>query len=347
MVVWFPDRFSPPEEKTREFFENWLRDDRDRTLIFVGRDFDAEPTYWQAAIPAAPLEQRLECRKRWAKSRADYAQARSGFPSTDCGWFQADREAPEIRVDALEGAWSEGIDAQQAEIWLHTRYQPSDRTMRGPDDAEWRHGAAEFRSLLESGEEILVGQYKRGNWQDSKIIVIANGSWLLNLPLVNHEHRKLAGRLIRACGSAENVVFLESGPGEPPIAGDTPNRHHGLQAFTVWPVNCILIHLVLLGIILCFSVFPIFGRPKSLDEEQIADFGKHIRALGALLAKSENREFARQRREYYYQRVSPESVVAEPPTSPTPTSPTLVAPAADPRPADPTADKQPTESSAS
>ena len=58
-------------------------------------------------------------------------------------------------------------------------------------------------------------------FDESQLIVVANGSFLLNLPLVNHEHRKLAGKLIDAVGPpGQTVVFLESFAGGPPISDD-------------------------------------------------------------------------------------------------------------------------------
>ena len=64
-----------------------------------------------------------------------------------------------------------------------------------------------FERLLASQRETIVG---RITWPDafeenttapgSQLLFVVNGSFLLNLPLVNHEHRKLAQRLITACG---------------------------------------------------------------------------------------------------------------------------------------------------
>ena len=42
-IVWFPNDFQPPSDDVRHWFEDWLSDKPDRTLIYVGRDFDAAP----------------------------------------------------------------------------------------------------------------------------------------------------------------------------------------------------------------------------------------------------------------------------------------------------------------
>ena len=139
------------------------------------------------------------------------------------------------------------------------------------------------------------------NWNGSQILVVTNGSFLLNMPLVNHEHRKLAGRLIDACGAPGPVVFLESGEGELEIFDKEPgaNAPTGFEVFTVWPIGVILIHLTALGILACFTLFPVFGRPRELPPSATADFGQHVAALGELLELTGDREYAESRLRQY------------------------------------------------
>ncbi len=132
------------------------------------------------------------------------------------------------------------------------------------------------------------------DWSDngSKLIVVANGSFLLNEPLVNHEHRKLAGKLIESVGDEPGrLVFLESGPGGPPV--DPPGGGSALaRLFGAWPLNVILLHLAVLGIIFCFARWPIFGRPTNPPAESTSDFGKHVDAVSELLRRSHDRAYA-------------------------------------------------------
>jgi hypothetical protein len=146
---------------------------------------------------------------------------------------------------------------------------------------------------------MLIG---RQEWDDSQLIVVANGSFLLNYPLINHEHRKLAGRLIEAVGPpGQTVVFLESSAGGPEILDQDPTvgLPLGLDIFNIWPTNWILIHLSIAGIIFCFARFPIFGRPLEPRVESVSDFDKHITALGELLARSRDTSFAATRLRHY------------------------------------------------
>ena len=40
----------------------------------------------------------------------------------------------------------------------------------------------------------------------------------------------------------------------------------GFEVFTVWPIGLIVLHLIVLGIMTCFALYPIFGRPRQPAE---------------------------------------------------------------------------------
>ena len=141
---------------------------------------------------------------------------------------------------------------------------------------------------------------------DGQLLLVANGSFLLNVPLVNHEHRKLAGKLIDAIGPAgQNVVFLESGPGGPPIRDEDPTGKppSGLAVLTEYPYIWIFVHFAVAGVLYCFACWPIFGVPHELPRPAVSDFGKHIQAMAELLRRSRDRAFARSRLLTYRQRI--------------------------------------------
>src|SRR5262249_16531695 len=129
-----------------------------------------------------------------------FNQFRQGQKHDDtCDWFtieSADRQ--EIRE--LSGRWSKGVDGAKGEVETSSTLKLK----------------AKGRDLLKAKKQALVSEYKSEYWPDSRLIVVTNGSFLLNLPLVNHEHRKLAARLVAAVEPGQ-VVFLESGLGGPAI----------------------------------------------------------------------------------------------------------------------------------
>ncbi len=300
-IVWFPDDFNPPSPKVREWLDDWLKEEPERTLIYVGRDFDAAPWYWEHVLADAPPEKQKILRERLDRAKSRFSRDRQELPNVektakkiaeeidekspktkklerddkpeDWGWFTLDRSQPPRKATKLKGkaGWLDGIDADKTDIELNARLTP-------PSSAE---------VLLTSGDDAIVSREKCHN--ESQRIVVANGSFLLNLPLVNHEHRKLAGRLIDAIGQpGQSVVFLESDSGGPPIRDDDPEADMptGLDIFNIWPTNWILIHLAAVGVVFCFSRCPIFGRPKTVETVSGSDFGRHIDAVADLLERS-------------------------------------------------------------
>jgi len=333
VIVWFPDDYNPPSIEHRQFLEDWLSNSPSRTLIYVGRDHDAAATYWQTVQPSVPPEQAMEVARRLATLTSEQAKARAAIKfDEDCDWFIVQKARPQGRVTKLSGPWSKNIDSEKTEIYLHTSLaSPTD----DPNDPS-------YTPLLMTDQGPLVTKVTWPEWGSSQLLVVANGSFLLNLPLVNHENRALAVKLISACGTPGKAVFLESSAGGPRILLEDPDDTYptGLEVFTVWPLGIIVLHLTLLGILCCFAVFPIFGRPREVALSSGASsvraatyrsgyymggsstvdvsarrierthFGKHIEALGEMLEKTQDRAYATERVKYYHEHVKRESGVS-------------------------------------
>jgi hypothetical protein len=290
-IVWAPDDFEPPSPDVRQWFNAWWRHGSDRTLIYIGRDYDAAPAYWRAVQGAASPSQRSEMMRRLARDQNAFISQRAGMPKDeDCDWFVCHGTRKQRQVTDLEGSpeWVSGVDASTAEIELNGRLVP-------PDDAE---------VLVESQGDAIISSQAMAN--DGRLIVVVNGSFVLNYPLINRENRKLAWRLVEEIGDpTQEVVFLESGKGGPPIWEDEPPE----RARTQWeivgisPFSIVFSQFGALGLIFCYSRFPIFGRPRPLDPARIADFGRHIAALGALLERARDKSYALERVAHYQETV--------------------------------------------
>ena len=275
VVVWIPNDPAAPKEEVCQWFDDWLSEYPGRTLVYVGRDYSAAPAYFKflreheakqkKSVPGAKQEA--------AKGVAilpDFEIAKTVEDKEDLKseWFHYETK-PRKQVTTLKGPWARGVDAPQSTIELDTRMVPATGVER----------------LLTTDKDLLVGRVTHRYWSDSQVILVANGSFLLNMPLVNHENRKLAGKLIEAVGEPVEVVFLESGPGGPPI--DPPYTDNSLWTlFQAWPLGAILLQLAAVGVIFCFARWPIFGRPKQPPPESTADFAKHVAAVGQLLART-------------------------------------------------------------
>lgn len=296
-IIWFPDDFQPPEEEVCDWLDEWLTQQPDRTLVYVGRDFDAALWYWRKIEPDASGEQKEEVRRRkWEAKAAFLANLRTVTKPEECKWFTVKGGQKHQAVRSLEGSpeWTEGIDPAKLGIELNHRLVPSPKA----------------EVVLESEGDMLVSIEPIDK---SRVIVVANGSFLLNLPLVNHEHRKLAGRLIEALGpSDQTVVFLESGPAGAMVFSSDPTAGPpaGLEIFHIWPTSWILLHLAAVGVLFCFCRFPIFGRPRDPEPEGVSDFGRHVQALGELLQRSGDTDHAIARLNHYHKIARPDALSA-------------------------------------
>jgi hypothetical protein len=295
VIVWAPDRFSAPRDEEIDYFENWLQADEGRTLVLVGRDYDAAIDYWQRVLKQASGAQRLRARQQLAQAQAAY-QARRHAERDDntCSWFAWDFDVLPERLTSVEGPLISDADSlavdlpNSCQLTLH----------EGTHDDEWA-GNLRSEALLSGDGRLLAARLRREFWPDSQIIVVVDGSWLLNLPQVDRAKRQLASRLIEACGPPNRVCFLESGPEPLTITSSDTELPLVLQMFQIWPVNLLMLHLVAVGLIYCFHVCPIFGRPRRLPEERLSDFGKHISAVGELLERGQDYAYAKAQLDQY------------------------------------------------
>lgn len=277
-IVWFPDDYAAPSAEICKWFDEWLGGRSGRTVVYIGRTYDAAPVYWRTVTPWVTAEQAPEYRKRQREAEQSALPPLAPDPnSLDCEWFTL-KPHDASRVRQLSGAWSDGIRAGDGDMVLRWHMDP--------------HEPAQM--LLASQDDVLVSRVQQPHWRDGQLLLIANGSFLLNLPLVNHEHRKLAGTLIDATAANGKVVFLSSGKGGPPI--DPPANDNSLwRIFGAWPLNVVLLHFAVLGVIFCFARWPIFGRPRMPPGGPLSDFGKHVEAVGRLLRRTGDRNYALER----------------------------------------------------
>lgn len=331
IVVWTPDSDAAPSDEVCEWFDTWLTEYSGRTLVYVGRDFNAGAIYYdflnkhrlrlkgkttagpkqpeqskskQAEVkkdapmakPVAKSEPAAEAKSEVTKDKdvgedttkgeaADKTSSKKDDKKSDEDederrdsiWFKY-QPGDVKQVRTLGGPWAQGIDAAKSEIELRTRLVPH-------EDVE---------ELLTSEGDLIVSSESKSHWDESQIIYVDNGSFLLNLPLVNHEHRELAGKLVAATGEPGHVVFLESGKGGPPI--DPPHTDNSVWTlFAAWPLGVMLLQLAAVGVLYCFAKWPIFGRPQQAPPDSAADFTKHVTAVGQLLARTKDRQFALER----------------------------------------------------
>ncbi len=282
-LIWFTADATVPHESVITWLEDWLKAKPGRTLIYVGRHFEATPLYWKKLLERFadqydPLRQKEIARRQTLEE--GYLRLLSNVEGS-CAWFSIKPLAEVVRPKSLEmhPHWRVPINPQDLEIELRS-------TMIPAQDAE---------VLVRSGKHVLVARLKRNQ---SQILLVNNGSFLLNMMLVNREHRKLAGRLVGAIDEVgppgpKRVCFLELRPGYQVMTG--PTREPSPYRFlTVYPLSVIVLHLFLLGVLFALARFPRLGRGYEPDLVLRTSFDAHLTAMARWLRRSRDHRFVQE-----------------------------------------------------
>lgn len=293
VIVWMPNSFELPNSATTKYFEDeWLSldDVHYRTLIYVARDFDAAVEYWKQQSTQSTGRTYLESRSQAARTQSDHALSRSWTAlELKSEWFSIESNQSFVDADINEGEWIDDLKKQ-------SNGQPIQLPVAGT--LNWKepkkNSGRKYEILLGSeGTPLIVRMTDDYAWPDGQVLIVLNGSSLLNLPLVEHENRLIASKLIDECGEdVGRVTFLETGPSGVSISTSDPRAYSGFDALKIWPINSVLLHLIVAGILFCAMVFPIFGRPHDLENDSPSNFGKHIQAMGELFAITQDKKTA-------------------------------------------------------
>lgn len=264
-VVWFPDETDYPRIEVTEALEDWLRNGYQRTLIYVGRDFDAELDYLQRAIQSPTVKNREEMLRRLAEAKLRQDQRRSEYlvdrETKSCRWFEH-QPLTRRKANQVTGQWAENVNNKLTNIEFATVLGPPQKLL----DESWNEvqplvttDGIDFAYSIGEAKDSQANGYQNN---ENKIIIVSNGSFLLNYGLVNHEHRKLASAMIDECRFQSNVVFLESGPGGISVSDQDLTSNNAWAWISEPPLRYIVPHFLLWGLLFCFAYFPIFGRPR-------------------------------------------------------------------------------------
>lgn len=339
VIVWAPDDEQPATPLAANWLTNWLDEDPNRLLVYIGRDYHPLADYWRSCLENnkdPKLEPEILARLQEAEqnARTVFPMAKGGFPTSHL-WFNVDRTVARGPVRNLSGRWSEGVNAAASRVQCPPTLTPVDaqaetllacefgilafRANNGayvvsepaeylPADSEEDSGPiSSDEAAFEQGEQVETVEQSEESIMEypapstGQVIVIANASYLVNMALVNHEHQRLASKLVDEIGPQKNVVMLESGFGGPRVAENDPQSELPtiLSLFQLPKLGFSLIHLAVFAAVLTFSKLPLFGRPKELTDDKTRDFGQHVAAFAELLRRGRHKEFARSRLEEY------------------------------------------------
>ncbi len=297
-VIWMPDNYDCPSPEAIEALENWLAEGYGRTLVYVGRDYIANADYFQHVLESEDLPDRENWIRNLAEAKVEQDRGlRLNGSKSDpisCKWFLQEM-VPRRKASNISGVLTEGLEQNDASIELSTLLRPV------ADSAESDYLTTS--TLLEADNSVFAFAIHQQDFSmdeaPSNLIVVSNGSFLLNYGLVNRSNRQLAEALINFCDAYEPVVFLESGPGGIEVSDSDAVNHNAWAWIAQPPLRYMVPHFMMWGVLFCFVFFPIFGRPKSLKTSQQSSFRAHISAMGKMLQRTKQPDQALAKIQHY------------------------------------------------
>jgi hypothetical protein len=124
VIVLVGATFHPPAKEARDWLEEWLAEESGRTVVYFGRDFNAEIYYRQRTLPLLPASERKQAELQLALAEADEASERLRDMDRDhfCRWFTLRAQDAPRAVTGLSGPWAESVapagDSWPVRIWL-------------------------------------------------------------------------------------------------------------------------------------------------------------------------------------------------------------------------------------
>lgn len=357
-ILMIGDTFKPPAKEARDWLEEWLARKPGRTVIYVGRDFDAQIYYRQKTLAAVPAE-------RQARAVLDLAEIRSThdaqlFEEIDkdvfCRWFVLRVSQPQREITDFSGPWSDALHGSEGSWPVRTvlatplpelsedkpTWTPAPTMTARPrfgapptrqkdedlplvytsywsdtdinDDETWEiewDKAPEATTLLAGDDGTpLVTKLTSDRYPQGQILTLVNAAPLLNGSLVEPHFRQVAHQLIEQLQNTKKIAVLplDSYGIQVSHVPVEENEVAGLSVLTTWPMNMIIAHLALLGVLFCLALYPILGRPQPLAQASVTDFGQHAEALGQMLYRTRDRHFALQIISDYFRLVRGESM---------------------------------------
>jgi hypothetical protein len=304
VIVRFSTSPGPPPKDEAEWYAHWLDEHSGRRVVYVTRDYDAEPDYWRRARAQLPenapdrLRDRIDEELKGAEKWADHLPVRHKATARPDEWFSVKPGAkgklglrkPRV-CKQLGGPWSKDVVAKDVAL-------VRDDTLK-----------AESETVLLTGDgETLVMSWTRPN--DNRVLAVASGAFLLNAALATHPARAaLAGRVIDwASLSGEEdegddgksvvkrVAFVEG-------SFVTAGRGGQLSFFDIvrnlWPFLIVTLQCLALGVAATLSMALAMARNRREEPSGADRPVAHPEALGALLERTTQAREARSILETY------------------------------------------------
>lgn len=280
-IVWFVDpEKGCPSPEVADLLSNWLSGGSGRRIVFAGWGYNAGEAFWTEGVEAGIGTQRRMAERKRAESMARWDAVRWSAPQEDsprtgdCRWFRTDFGPREI-LAGVETERGQVIPLSGGSVELSPeRLLPVSDTGRV---VTW------FRST--SGVPLVFESQEAASAPGASVVVVSNGSFLLNYGLANPVHRVLVDAFLERLEPVQGPVLFVS-------AADLRFSDRLIENKTAWswinqpPLPGIVPHFLVLVLLFLVSRLPILGRPVRLQWEQQPGFGRHLQAVGQLLRRS-------------------------------------------------------------
>jgi hypothetical protein len=283
-IVRFAPYPGPPSLEEAAWYRDWLNTGSERRLIYVVRDFDTVAEYWEGVrdgLPAASEPGRREEaeQKRFAAAHWFDKLPAKAKPAADAReWFESETAwNPPRPCTKLGGPWAQGVDAAAAGLTVHEPLK-----------------TARSLVLLEGDGKPLVVEKVIGR---GRVLVIANGAFLLNEAVVNPARRPLTERVIEWAADAPQLAFVE---GSFVLASEQSSLSIWDLMRRIPSLRWVLIQAGVAALLAALARAPRLGRPRR-DPPSGADRpAEHALALGTLLARAKAAAEARELLDRYH-----------------------------------------------
>ncbi len=289
VIVRFSQTSGPIRKREAGWYSNWLGQRPNRRLVYVLNDYSAEADYWKELLKTTLTvndQNRATVRRDNAKAVVGSgslplpAKAKTkpmgvntedeDGPVDPTLWFDLDDGDGPREAKTLEGPWAEGIDPGEATIALSKSFKI-------------RSNGSEHVLLSAEDKPITIDWVTPGN---GHILVIANGSFLVNGALLNKARRPLTNQVldwIDESGTSTKVATVEGAY----VSSPEPKARDVFDLVQEFPFNWISAQLLVLAVMSALVLAPRLGRP--IDPTVTSDGERpaaHPEALGSLMARS-------------------------------------------------------------
>lgn len=277
-VVMFPQAWGSLPDATERHLAKWLRDDEDHVAVIVARDFDQSIAYWRQVLKDPNAFKDADARQfadDALKSAERGLSVRGGdAPAGELGFgLKPSKKGIRHADSAMLKVDYEGLALEPGKLDLYFH-----RELELPKDA---------RQLLTAGNDTALAEIRTGA---GRLYVVPNGSFLLNQGLVNRENRKLALLVSKMLGDDCNISMVLGGE----LGGkEAEDSQPGVLRFlSMGPMPWMTAQVAALLLLYLVAKSPLFGRPRTFENDAPMDFRSHIDAIAGLLTRTRSREFA-------------------------------------------------------